>query len=260
MRLSHSLGQVFLTEKNYIQKIINSLVIEDEIVLEIGSGPGEISAAIGKRCKFLYCVEFDPRFVSVLEQKFKNERNVRVIHSDILKFNLSERNERLVIFGNVPYQISNSLISYLIDNRTFIKKAYLTFQKEFVDKLIAETGNKDYGFLSCFIQYYAGIEKIFDIPRGAFTPVPKIDSSFISLDFYDEPQDAAEDENLLIRIIREAFNQRRKKISNSLSKFIASDDFFSSLKVDPNARAENVSLKEYVDIANKVYKERLKNR
>ncbi|MCK9615484.1 MAG: 16S rRNA (adenine(1518)-N(6)/adenine(1519)-N(6))-dimethyltransferase RsmA [Candidatus Omnitrophica bacterium] len=260
MKLSHSLGQVFLTEKNYIQKIINSLDIKDEIVLEIGSGPGEISAAICERCKFLYCIEFDPRFVGVLEQKFKNKINVKVIHSDILKFSIYDLGEKLVVFGNVPYQISNSLISYLTENRTFIKKAFLTFQKEFVDKLIAKAGTKDYSFLSCFIQYYAGIEKVFDIPKGAFTPVPKIDSSFIALDFYDKPLHKAEDENLLLRVMRGAFGQRRKKISNSLSKFIATQDFFSSLKIDPNARAENISLKEYVDIANKISGEKLKRR
>lgn len=260
MKLSHSLGQVFLTDKNYVKKIINSLDIKDETVLEIGSGSGEISAQVYERCKFLYCVEFDPRFVGVLEQKFKNKRNVKVVHSDILKFNLAERNERLVVFGNVPYQISNSLIGYLIENRAFIKKAYLTFQKEFVDKLIAKSGGKDYGFLSCFIQYYAGIEKVFDIPKGAFTPIPKVDSSFIAVNFYGEPSDKAENENLLFTIIREAFNQRRKKISNSLSKFSATQDLFSSLKIDHSMRAENVSLKQYVDIANKISKERLKRK
>lgn len=258
MKLSHSLGQVFLTDKNYIRKIINSLDIKSEIVLEIGSGSGEISAQIAGRCKFLYCVEFDPRLVSLLEQKFSAKVNVKVVHSDILKFDISGLNERIVVFGNVPYQISNSLIGYLAKNRTVIKKAYLTFQKEFVDKIIAKPDDKDYGFLSCYAQYYAGIRKIFDIPKGAFTPIPKIDSSFIALEFYSNPPDKAEDENLLFKIIREAFNQRRKKISNSLSKFIAMPDLFSSLKIDPDARAENVSLKQYVDIANKISNERRK--
>lgn len=258
MKLSHSLGQVFLTDKNYIQKIINSLDIKDEIVLEVGSGPGEISAQIAEKCKFLYCVEFDPRLISLLEQKLSAESNVKIIHSDILKFNLFGLNERLVVFGNVPYQISNSLIGYLIENRAFIKKSFLTFQKEFVDKLIAKPNRNDYSFLSCHAQYYAEIKKIFDIPKGAFTPIPKIDSSFIALNFYSEPMNKAEDESLLFKIIREAFNQRRKKIANSLSKFSAAQDLLSFLKIDHNMRAENVSLKEYVAIANLIFQKRQK--
>jgi len=254
MKLSHSLGQVFLTDKNYIHKIINSLAIKDEIVLEIGSGSGEISAQIAARCKFLYCVEFDPRFVGLLEERFNGQSNIKVIHSDILKFSISGLNDRIIVFGNVPYQISNSLIGYLIENRNSIKKAYLTFQKEFVGKLIAKPENKNYGFLSCHAQYYAEIRKIFDIPKGAFTPAPKIDSSFITLEFHSKPLDKAENENLLFKIIREGFGQRRKKIANSLSRFIAAQDLFSSLNIDSNARPENISLKQYVNIANEISK------
>ncbi len=250
MKLSHSLGQVFLTDKNYVNRIVNFLDLEDEIVLEIGSGPGEISAQIAEKSKFLYCVEYDPRFVNVLEKKFRNKDNVKVIHSDILKFSIAGLGEKIIIFGNVPYQISNSLIGYLIDNRDFIKKAYLTFQKEFVGKLIAEAGSNDYGFLSCFLQYYAAAAKVFDIPKGAFTPQPKVDSSFLALNFYRRPPDKAEDEKLLFKIIRQAFGQRRKKISNSISGFVPGGDLLRSLKINPDARAENISLKQYVDIAN----------
>jgi len=258
MRQSHSLGQVFLTDKNYIRKIIDSLDIQDEIVLEIGSGSGEISAQIAVKCKFLYCVELDPRFAGLLEKKFKGQNNIKVIHSDILKFSIPGLNERIAVFGNVPYQISNSLIDYLIENRNFIKKAYLTFQKEFVDKLIASPDSKDYGFVSCYAQYYADIKKIFDIPKGAFTPIPKIDSSFMTLNFYSHIPYKAEDENLLFRIIREGFNQRRKKISNSLSRFAVTNDSFSSLGIDSDARAENISLKSYVDIANEIFRKKNK--
>jgi 16S rRNA (adenine1518-N6/adenine1519-N6)-dimethyltransferase len=250
MKLSHSLGQVFLTDKNYVSRIINSLDVKSEIVLEIGSGPGEISAQIAEKSKFLYCVEYDPRFVNVLEQKFRNKDNVKVIHSDILKFSVAGLNKQIIVFGNVPYQISNSLIGYLIDNRDFIKKAYLTFQKEFVDKLIAEAGSNDYGFLSCFIQYYAEVAKVFDIPNGAFTPPPKVDSTFVALNFYRQLPDKAKDEKLLFKVIRQAFSQRRKKISNSISGFVSGGDLLRSLKIDPAARAENISLKQYVDIAN----------
>lgn len=255
MKLSHSLGQVFLTDKNYVQKILNSLNVKNETVVEIGSGPGVISASIAEKCKFLYCVEFDPRFAVLLEKKFGESRNVKVVHSDILKFDISGLNEKIIVFGNVPYQISNLIVNYLIENRIFIKEAYLTFQKEFVDKVTAAPNSKNFSFLSCYTQYYAFTKKILDVPKGAFTPIPKVDSAFMSLDFSRGFSVRASDEKLLFRIIREAFNQRRKKISNSLSGFISAKNFYSSQGVDPNARAENVSLEQYVAMANGIFKE-----
>jgi 16S rRNA (adenine1518-N6/adenine1519-N6)-dimethyltransferase len=161
-----------------------------------------------------------------------------------------------VVFSNAPYQISNPLILYLVKNRAYIKKAYLTFQKEFVNKLIAGPSNSAYGFLSCYLQYYAKVNKIFDIPAKAFSPVPKVDSSFISIDFYKELPQTAKDEDFLFKLIRKAFSQRRKKISNSLSQFTSSQHFFSSLKISPDVRAENISLKQYVAIANRIYCEK----
>ncbi|MFA5271537.1 MAG: rRNA adenine dimethyltransferase family protein [Candidatus Omnitrophota bacterium] len=291
MKLSRSLGQVFLENKNYIARILSALQINGETVLEIGPGSGEISEQISNKCKFLYCIEFDPRFVANLEDKFRNKGNVKIIHSDILKFPFASINpfariprampvdewrkgaspcgcganekgptgyarvgssEKVVVFGNVPYQISNSIITYLIENRAFIKNAYLTFQKEFVDKLIAKVSTKDYSFLSCYIQYYAKVNKLFDIPRGAFVPIPKVDSSFIEVKFNDPSLIKAKNDELLFKIIRHAFNQRRKKIANSLSGFCPDPDFFSSLKIDANFRAENVSLEQYILIADRL--------
>jgi len=252
MKLSRSLGQVFLKDKNYIDKILSALQINGEIVLEIGPGSGEISEQISNKCKFLYCVEFDPRFVASLEEKFRNKKNVKIVHSDILKFPFTSINEKLVVFGNVPYQISNSIISYLIENRAFIKNSYLTFQKEFVDKLIAKVSTKDYSFLSCYIQYYAKINKLFDIPRGAFVPIPKVDSSFIEVQFNATSLPRAKNDELLLKIIRHAFNQRRKKIVNSLASFCPGSDFFSSLKIDGSFRAENISLEQYILIADRL--------
>jgi 16S rRNA (adenine1518-N6/adenine1519-N6)-dimethyltransferase len=252
MKLSRSLGQVFLKDKNYIARILSALQINGETVLEIGPGSGEISEQISNKCKFLYCVEFDPRFVINLEEKFRDTSNVKIIHSDILKFPFASINDKFVVFGNVPYQISNSIISYLIENRAFIKNSYLTFQKEFVDKLIAKVSTKDYSFLSCYMQYYAKVNKLFDIPRGAFVPIPKVDSSFIEVKFNDPSLPRAKNDELLFKIIRHAFNQRRKKIVNSLSSFCPGSDFFDSLKINGAMRAENISLEQYILIADRL--------
>jgi 16S rRNA (adenine1518-N6/adenine1519-N6)-dimethyltransferase len=252
MKLSKSLSQVFLKDINYIDKILHSLDTGGEEVLEIGPGTGEISSKLCAKTKFLYCVELDSRFISVLKEKFKNSTNVEIIHGDILEFKLSFLGKKLIIFGNIPYQISNSLVGYLVENRKYVKKAYLTLQKEFAEKLAAQVSTKAYGFLSCYVQYYAEVEKLFDIPARAFFPAPKVDSSFVRLEFYEKSPYAAANEDFLFQIIRRAFSQRRKKISNSLNLPGGSKYFLSSLNIEANKRAENLSLKEYMFIANKL--------
>ena len=138
MKQRHSLGQIFLKNKKYIDGIFDCLEIEGKKVLEIGPGEGEISWYISDKAEYLHCVEIDSRFCSLLKDKFAKKTNVEIIQGNILEFPLSKLGKEIVIFGNVPYQISSHLIDYLIRYRKFISKAYLTFQKEFVQKLIAK--------------------------------------------------------------------------------------------------------------------------
>lgn len=256
MKQRHSFGQVFLSDKRYIQKILDNLELEGEIVLEIGPGNGAITDYLSDRVKHLYCVEVDKRFCNFLQTKFSTKNNVEIIHADILKFPLSKLGKNVIVFGNVPYQISSELIKYLIDYRKCIRRAYLTFQKEFVQKLTAKPSSGDYNFLSCYVQYYAAIERIFDIKAAAFEPVPKVNSTFSKINFYPKLPLVAENEDFLFKVIRKAFSGRRKKIINSLPVPEDKLKFFSSLEIDPNLRAENISLEKYVSIANKLYHHR----
>lgn len=250
MRQKRSLGQVFLKDKKYIAKILDSLDISGKNVLEIGPGQGEISAAISERAKFLWCVEIDCRFYNYLENKFRQKSNVKIINNDILKFPFSQIAKKTVIFGNVPYHISSRLIKYLIENRKFIDKVYLTFQKEFAQKLLAQPSSKQYNFISCYTQYYVKIKKLFDIPAVSFQPVPKIDSSFIRIDFYRNGPHKAKNEEFLFKIIHKAFSNRRKKIINSLSVPV---DILSKFKINRDLRAQDLSLEQYILLANGLY-------
>jgi 16S rRNA (adenine1518-N6/adenine1519-N6)-dimethyltransferase len=253
IRQKRSLGQVFLKDKKYIEKIINCLDLEDKKVLEIGPGKGEITYLIGKEAKKLYCLEIDQRFYSFLKKKFSPKSNVEIICADILKFDLSRLGRKITVFGNVPYHISSKLIEYLIFYRKYITKAYLTLQKEFAQKLIAKSGDGQYTFLSCYAQYYAKVEKLFCIPAGAFSPHPKVDSTFISLEFVKQPPYKAKSEDFLFKIIRRAFSNRRKKVINSISLAGDKNLIFEKIKVDSGARAQDLSLKEYIKIANCLY-------
>jgi 16S rRNA (adenine1518-N6/adenine1519-N6)-dimethyltransferase len=250
MKPKRFLSQNFLTDERYIQKILEHLDISGKNVLEVGAGKGQISIYLTREAKRLYCVEIDERFCNYLKDKFSKNSNVEIIHGDILNFPFSRLRKKAVVFGNIPYRISSLLVEYLIRHRAYILGAYLTFQKEFVQKIMAHHSSGQYGFISCYVQYYAKIDRLFDIPSGAFWPTPKVDSSFIKMEFYRVQPYVAIDENFLFRIIRKAFSCRRKKIINSLS---LAKDIFRSVKINPDLRPENLSLKDYVAIANKIY-------
>ncbi|MBU1121554.1 MAG: 16S rRNA (adenine(1518)-N(6)/adenine(1519)-N(6))-dimethyltransferase RsmA [Candidatus Omnitrophota bacterium] len=258
MKQSKSFGQVFLKDNNYINKIVDSLSIDDKEVLEIGPGDGRISRRIAACAKYLYCVEVDVRFCKLLNDKFKTFSNVEIIQQDITKFPFSDKfepNRKIIVFGNVPYQISNEIVRHLVRNRAYIKCAYITFQKEFVSKLIAVPSTKAYGVLSCYAQFYAKVEKLFDIPAKAFTPVPKVDSSFMKLDFYSKSPYAVDNVDFLFRLIKAAFSNRRKKVINSLP--FPKEEIIGvllSLGLSVNARPENLGLEDYIAIAEKLPK------
>ncbi len=253
MRQKRSLGQIFLKDQRYIQKILAKLSLSGQVVLEIGSGNGVISGFLAQNSKQLYCLEVDQYLCQLLKKKFRGNKNVQIIHDDILKFPLGSLGKNILIFGNVPYQISTALIKYLISHREHIQGAYLTLQKEFVQKLTAKHSSNHYCFLGCWTQYYAETIKLFDIPAAAFNPVPKVDSTFIKINFYRKSPYKVRSEDLLFRVIRKAFTNRRKKIINSL--LIPGDrhKFFSRLGINPSLRAENISLNQYVAITNQLY-------
>ena len=256
MRQRREFGQVFLKDQKYIRAILEHLEIEEKEVVEIGSGQGQISELIAQKAKQLYCIEVDKRFFAFLTEKFTAKPQVKVINSDILKFPLSNLGRRVIVFGNVPYQISSALVKYFVNQRKYIVKGYLTFQKEFAAKLLANAAGDQYCFLSCYIQYYARVKRVFDIPAASFYPRPKVNSTFIELNFYARPQFRAKSEEFLFRVIRKAFSSRRKKIGNSLTLGAKRKMIEDDLKLDLGLRAEDLSLEEYVLLANYLYQHR----
>jgi len=257
VRYKKSFAQIFLKDKRYLERIINSIDIEikGRDVLEIGAGRGELSQHLVKKVNRLYCVEIDYRLVEFLKKRFSSSPQVEIIKGDILKLDLSFlNNKRVVVVGNIPFNISNFLIRYIVKNRAFIEKAFFTFQKEFASKLIASPNTKVYGFLSCYIQLFAKVDKLFDIPRTAFSPKPKVDASFVKIVFFPwEALYEVKDPSSLFRLIRKAFSQRRKKLINSLEKFYSKEKLkraFLSLGFKEDLRAENLSLKDYCRLFN----------
>jgi len=251
MRISKDLGQIFLKNKKYLERIVSLLEIEGEDVLEIGAGRGELTQYLVSRVKSLICVEIDSRLVQILKEKFSSCSSLKIICGDILKLNLESLGKRLVVVGNIPFQISSPLLFYLVKYRKFIKKVFLTFQKEFAQKLVALPKSKNYSFLSCYIQYYAQVKILLTIPCKNFSPPPKVDSCLVKIDFFNNPPYKVKDEKFLFQLIKEAFSQRRKKLINALDKY-KSDLIFllEKLKIDKDIRVDVLSLEKYCQIAN----------
>ncbi|MDD5120035.1 MAG: 16S rRNA (adenine(1518)-N(6)/adenine(1519)-N(6))-dimethyltransferase RsmA [Candidatus Omnitrophica bacterium] len=259
-----SLGQNFLIDKNIQRKIINACRLsKEDIILEIGSGRGELTSGIAALVNKVYALEIDSRIYPELEEKLSATDNCQVIKSDILKFDIRKFlqeniiKQKVKIIGNIPYYISSPIIEHLIGYRSNISEVFLTVQKEFGRRVAASSGSKEYGSFSCFVQYYAQTKILFEIKRTCFRPLPKVDSCFLSLKFTDKPLLEDEEEAGLFKLIRAAFNQRRKTLRNSLSAFISEgelEDFLNSSGIDKNVRPEDLSLLQFIELLKKVKK------
>lgn len=258
-----SLGQNFLADQNIRNKIVSSLDLKpDDIVLEIGSGKGELTKAIAGQVKKIYALEIDRRLLGVLTESVGSFDNVSIINEDVLKFDLpgiiaeDKIKGRIKVFGNIPYYISSPIIERLLDFHKSISAIFITVQKEFAKRVVASPGKKDYGSFSCFVQYYTSPRIIFDISRNCFKPSPKVDSSFLELQIRKNPAVILKDEKLFFKIIRAAFNQRRKVLGNSLSELVAPEAlqvFFRKSGLNPLARPETLGLKDFALLADTQY-------
>lgn len=259
-----SLGQNFLIDKNIQRKIISACNFNPlDTLLEIGSGSGEFTRLIAKNCLKVYALEIDQRLLPLLKENLRNVDNVEVIQADILKFdfkrflkkikiNSVNNKNKLKIFGNIPYYISTPLIERVFEFRKKIGCLYLTVQKEFAQRLIASAGSKDYASISCFVQYFSQPEILFPIKRNSFYPVPGVDSVFLKISLRGEAPVKVKDEELFFRIIRAAFNQRRKTLKNSLKEVLPQqnlESFFSKFKISPNIRPEDLSLDDFAKLS-----------
>ena len=252
LRPKKYLGQNFLVDPNIRQKIVSSCELKPtDIILEIGPGRGALTKMIAPLVKETIAIEKDKDLIDPLKEEFKNT-NVTIVHADILKYPFLNLPFHVKAVGNLPYNIATAVIEKLLLHREHFDGCYLTVQLEHANRLTARPHTKDYGSFSCFVQYYAEIKKLFRIKNTAFWPAPKIQSCFIKMIPFKEAPFKTLDERFLFKVIQKAFNQRRKTIRNSLSKLIDKENLLPALKtlhISPQSRAENLSLQDFIDIA-----------
>ena len=248
IKAKKSLGQNFLIDENIIQKIISSGVIQDKNVLEIGPGTGNLTRAIlSKKPKKFYVIEKDHDLSELLMQNFKNQ--ITIINEDVLKFNEKNiTNEKLVVFGNLPYNISTEILCKWIINldsdQFWFDELILMFQKEVAERIIAKINTSNYGRLTILTNWKLEVKKICDISPNSFFPKPKIDSSVLFFTpknkFYK-----INSENLEL-ITRIFFNHRRKMLKKPYNQIFNGDlRILEKLKINLNLRPQNLDYETY---------------
>ncbi len=256
-------GENYLIDKNIKNKIIREAGISNtDTVLEIGPGLGALTIDIADTGAEVFAVEKDPKAFRILgELVFGRYPNLHLFNDDILKFDIKKNvnSKPIKVLGNLPYYVTTPIIELIIQNGSVIDSALIVIQKEVAARLSAEPGSKDYSSISCFVQYYMLPEYLYTIKRTSFHPVPEVDSSLIRLSMRREPPVKVKDEELLFKIIRGSFNQRRKSIINSLSREAVLGTTKSDLVevlnragVDPASRPEDLSLSDFASITNAI--------
>ena len=258
-------GQNFLIEPRVLEKIIQAAdITKEDMVLEIGPGIGSMTQYLCESAKKVIAVEIDRNLIPILKNDtLADYDNVIIIQEDILKMNIRELAEKendgrpIKIVANLPYYITTPIIMAIFENNVPVENVTVMVQKEVADRIQTGPGTKDYGALSLAVQYYAKPEIVANVPSNCFIPRPNVSSSVIRLARYKECPVFVENERIMFKIIRAAFNQRRKTLQNSICN--AQDLSFTKVQIakvlqkmnlSPTIRGETLSLEQFAEFTN----------
>jgi len=260
-------GQNFLSDPKTAEMIVSrSGISKEDIVLEIGAGLGALTVPLALAAEKVYAVEKDINLLPLLRSELlaKNIDNVSIMNENILDTDIEstavKHGRKIVVIGNLPYNISSQVLVKLIIQRKCLSRAVLMFQKELSERICAKPGGKDYGRISVMLRYCADIDKIADVKASLFFPKPKIDSQIIEIRFKESPDFPADNEKFLFSVVKAAFGKRRKTLKNSLSGSELEIDAKTAVsalniaRIDPVRRAETLTIEEFVRLSNAVMK------
>lgn len=260
-------GQNFLQDPTVIDQIVHAIGPKaGDHLVEIGPGQAAlthpVAAKLGADSR-LDLLEIDRDLAAQLEQHFANNDKVTVQQIDALEVDFTalaqQQQKSLRVFGNLPYNISTPLIFHLLqqtasqlsspNGSAIISDMHFMLQREVVERMAAPPGNKTYGRLSIMTQYYCQVEALFEVPPEAFSPQPKVMSAIVRLMPYKQPPLLAKQPEILDKIVKAAFSQRRKTLRNGLKPYISAAQL-EALGINPAVRAETLAIESFVDIAN----------
>ena len=256
-------GQNFLIDPHGLHKIIKAAgVTKDDCVLEIGPGIGTMTQYLADQARHVVVVEIDKNLMPILEETLREYENITVINEDILKMDIHKLAEDyngsrpIKVVANLPYYITTPIIMGLFESHVPIDNITVMVQREVADRMQAEPGTKDYGALSLAVQYYAKAYIAANVPPNCFIPRPGVGSAVIRLTRHEKPPVEAKDPDLMFRLIRASFNQRRKTLQNGLNnspdvpysrEVIAAA--IESLSLPPTVRGETLTLEQFAQLS-----------
>ena len=249
-------GQNFLTDPAIISSLIDAISPQhDDLMVEIGPGLGALTKPLMQKLKFLHVVELDRDICTWMVNDYAKqyaEKSIIIHNIDALKFDFSLLGKHLRVTGNLPYNISTPILFHLLDNLAHISDMHFMLQKEVVERMVALPSTPAYGRLSVMLQYHLNMEYLITVPPEAFEPAPKVESAFVRCLPHAQKPYIARDYNLFYKVVLAAFGQRRKTIRNTLKVFL-NDDEFLALNLNPQLRAENLTVCDFVRICNFVF-------
>ena len=242
-------GQNFLIDQDIIRSLIEAIrPAPDDLMVEIGPGLGAMTQPLLQTLNHLHTVELDRDVVAWMQGHYPADK-ITIHNIDALKFDFASLGPKIRVVGNLPYNISTPSLFHLLDNVDHIIDMHFMLQKEVVDRMVAEPSSAAYGRLSVMLQYRLYMELLVDVPPESFDPPPKVDSAFVRAVPWPTLPHPAKDEALFAKVVTAAFSQRRKTLRNTL-KGLLDDAGFAALDIDPQLRAENLGVAEFVAIAN----------
>lgn len=264
IRANKSLGQNFLVSEQVVEAIVDSSCVgKQDFVIEIGPGLGTLTKFLIQKAGRVLAVELDRKMISILENRFANCGNFSLLNQDILKVDLKKiieeekekgKIQNVKIVANLPYYITTPIIMKLLEDKLPLESITVMIQKEVADRLIAIPGEKETGAITYRVYYYAEAEAIMEVPKESFIPEPEVTSKVIKLNIRKEPAVKIEEEEVLFRIIKCAFLQRRKTLLNALINakvFLNKEEgvkILEKIGLKQDVRAEKLRLEDYAKI------------
>ena len=272
IKANKALGQNFLINEEVVEKIVScSEITSDDLIIEIGPGLGTLTKYLLEKAGKVICIELDKKMLRILDERFSLYDNFSILNEDVLKVDLKKIIEQekvnsiknVKVVANLPYYITTPIIMKLLEEKLDLESITVMIQKEVANRLIAIPGDKETGAITYSVYYYAQAKGIMEVPKESFIPEPEVTSKVIKLNIRKDMPVKVKNEEVMFRIIKSAFMQRRKTLLNALTNtkvFLDKEEgskILEKLGLDINVRAEKLTLEDYASITNEILEGKL---
>lgn len=256
--LKKKFGQNFIVDENIIDSILTKANVDkDTLVIEIGPGAGSLTYKLGEYAKNVICYEIDTTLQPILEGNLRIFNNIEIIYQDFLKVDVMKdinkyTYKNLFVVANLPYYITTPILVKIIEDQIPVDKMVVMVQKEVGDRFKATPGNKEYGSLSVYLNYYFRVHKLLDVSRNVFLPKPNVDSIVLSFD--KKERLSLDNPNVFFKLVRDSFTQKRKTLRNNLKGYPLDkiEEVLAKYNLDLSVRAEQLPIEIFVEMANHI--------